>query len=123
MERGCGEAWFRFDRRWRLRNPLRGCRRNGWSLSCRRWGWRGSCRLRLRTEHRQKLRVFQRIQCLHECLARHGQFLAVAQLVAVLRELIFGRQVIRQSERNGILAVRARGSITAPAGNQCTGLP
>ena len=42
--------------------------------------------------------------------------------MAVLRKLIFGRQVIGQGERNGVLAVRARSSITAPAGNQCAGL-
>jgi hypothetical protein len=70
----------------------------------------------LRAEHRQKLRVFQRIQRLHKRLARHGQLLAVAKFVAVLGQLIFGRQMVGQRERNGILAVRARRSIATPAG-------
>ena len=53
---------------------------------------------------------------------RNGQILAVAQLVAVLRKLIVGRQVVGQSERNGVFNVRARDSIAAPAGDQRAGL-
>ena len=53
---------------------------------------------------------------------RNGQILAVAQLEAVLRKLIVGRQVVGQSERNGVFNVRARDSIAAPAGDQCAGL-
>ena len=78
--------------------------------------------MRLRTEHGQKLRVFQRIERLHECFAWHGQLLAIAQFVAVLRKLIAGRQMVGQGERNGVFAVRARGSVAAAAGNQRAGL-
>ena len=67
-------------------------------------------------QHRQKLRVFQRIERLHERFTLDGQLLAVAQLVAVLRKLIVGRQVVGKSERNGIFAVGAWDGIAVPTG-------
>ena len=67
-------------------------------------------------QHRQKLRVFQRVERLHECFMRNGQILAVAQLVAVLRKLIVGRQVVGKSERNGIFAVGTWDGIAVPTG-------
>lgn len=67
-------------------------------------------------QHRQKLRVFQRIERLHERFTLDGQLLAVAQLVAVLRKLIVGRQVVGKSERNGIFAVGTWDGIAVPTG-------
>ena len=98
---------------------MRGCRRCRWRLSgccCGGWCWSGSCWLR--AEHRQKLWVFQCIQRLNKRFARHRQFLTVAKFVAVLGQLIFGGQMIGECERNGILAVCMRCSITTSTGDQ-----